>query len=77
MDHTKKGIEMTKDFIKFLKENDAYDNFIAEIEKDKDAKKRMIIGNPMYYITNAFVWAHTPQGSDYWTALSDKWVESL
>ena len=68
---------MTTEFIKFLKDNDAYDNFMAEVDKDKDAKERMVIGNPKYYITNAFVWAHAEQGKDYWEQLDDKWTEII
>ena len=65
---------MTAEFTKFLKDNDAYDDFMENI-KDRYSKERMSILAPKYYITNAFVWAHTEQGSDYWKELSEKWTD--
>ena len=67
---------MTTEFIKFLKDNNAHDAFTKAFQESEFNRERLMYCDPKYYITNAFVWAHTEEGSDYWRDLSDKWIDT-
>ena len=67
---------MNQKLIAFLKENDAYDAFVKNLE-DKvcnGAGVKYLYPNPAKtLILRAFVWEYTPQGYDFWYALSGMW----
>lgn len=67
-----------KKFIKFLEDNNAWENFEREFTKSKR--------NVKYYkdvckrwrnreLDAAFPWDETEEGTDYWQKLEDKWKE--
>jgi len=71
---------MDKELVTFLKRNRAYSKFMrnlkyVNIEELNDAvvlaEEKGIEVSP---IVAAFVWATTPEGYRYWSALSDLWV---
>lgn len=67
-------------FIKFLEENNAWENFERaftksgqDVECYKDMCKRWK-GRELYA---AFPWEYSKEGFDYWQKLNDKWNKSL
>lgn len=65
-------------FIKFLEDNDAWENFEREfteskrnVEYYKDTCKRWN-GREL---DAAFIWEYSKEGIDYWQKLEDKWKE--
>lgn len=65
-------------FIKFLEDNDAWENFEREftekkvnVEYYKDTCKRQN-GREL---DAAFIWEYSKEGIDYWQKLEDKWKE--
>ena len=48
----------------FLKENDAYDAFVRNIDKEHEGDAT---------IDNAFTWGTTTEGHNYWSDISSKW----
>lgn len=76
-------------FIKFLKKNKAYDNFMANVHSESAWDTRRIYFRGMnfnevliyaiknnemgYFITYAFPWRETNENYDYWKGLSNKW----
>jgi hypothetical protein len=69
---------LNKKFVKFLKDNNAYDKFITnlnivnkpiEIFCD-DSKKKS-------YINRSFIWFQTKEGFDFWENLNVKWIQFL
>lgn len=62
-------------FFTFLKQNKAYDLFMRNFS-NSDLSLGIAVFNyddPSSYISNAFCWAHTSEGADYWRLLDDKW----
>ena len=76
-------------FIKFLKENNAYEKFIFNFNSREGkifrAAKQLPCSSESYfyscymkrYILNAFLWGVTSQNYGYWESLNNKWTEIL
>lgn len=66
-------VKRTKEFFKFLKENDALEKYLSNF----DAIKLSKISAPRSYIALAFAWSSTKEGWDFWSNLHNKWVKNL
>ncbi len=75
------------EFVKFLKDNGAYDKFIDILNGYDDYKMGHRDWNtisslcddspPDSYIDESFYWEHTPDGYDYWNILDKKWKKMV
>ena len=68
---------MEQIFIEFLKEHEAYENFIRNLESDPEYSCLDELFNTIYYsewISLAFIWKDTPEGHDYWADLDFIWA---
>lgn len=69
-------IDMKTEFIAFLKREGIYDNFIANVMKQKGKTLDEILsdthstGNP---IDRGFTWSTTPEGDTYWNKYYRMW----
>lgn len=81
-----KETKVLKNFVHFLKENNAYEEFMINFHKrnmkyfptKRDGKKFMKIYTRNYAVAKeiinfAFVWHDTPQGHGYWSDLNTIW----
>lgn len=61
-------------FDKFLRKNNCYDQFYANLDGDLDIKdlfrSNWRVGGP---ILVAFRWDDTPEGADFWFEVCRKW----
>lgn len=67
-----------KKFIKFLEDNNAWENFEREFTKSKRNVKYYKDGCKRWRnreLDAAFPWDETEEGTDYWQKLEDKWKE--
>ena len=74
-------------FIKFLYENKAYSNFMynfAHADKHWVFRHHYRKNFAHYYeeivndyISDAFLWKHTPEGNDFWSVLDIKWRKKI
>ena len=76
-------------FQKFLKDNDILKEYIAEVTSQRAEKTRecwkhpinypnflaLYVSNPSVWICNAFEWAKSDKGYDYWQEKNKKWIE--
>lgn len=71
-------------FFRFLKENNAYEQYIMNFNTKLGKEYRKINGfhstkkffedvGSKYFITYGFIWRNTPQGYGYWDNLNCKW----
>ena len=74
----------TADFIRFLAENEAINNYLLEFDYyDSELSPGVVVANffgqakPDRYISGAFFWDKTAQGFDYWRRLDDLWTQRL
>lgn len=71
---------MKEQFINFLKENEAYENFIRNLELDSEYSCLDEFFNDNYHrqwIGAAFTWEDIPEGADYWADLDFIWYNSV
>ena len=69
---------MEQIFIEFLKEHEAYENFIRNLESDREYSCLDELFNYTYcdqWIWLAFIWGDTPEGHDYWAGLDYLWID--
>ena len=59
---------MTQEFRKFLKDRNAYENYIGNTKGESD--------NPYEYF-DGFYWDSSKEGYDYWSDLDSEWFEYL
>ena len=59
---------MTHKFRNFLKENNAYENYIRNNNGESE--------NPFTYFDN-FLWSSSAEGYDYWSELDNKWFDLI
>lgn len=75
------SIIMKKQFIEFLKANEAYKNFVRNAAEDHhttlDSLVARWINNPYAWIMCAFDWDNVPESAGYWHDLHQKWVKQL
>lgn len=65
-------------FIKFLEDNNAWENFERNfIEQERDVKEYKrdceILKNS--HLSYAFTWSKTREGHEYWSEIDQKWKE--
>lgn len=80
------------EFVRFLKENGAYNTFLSAIYKSKFYEhgslspmklwkrvddKASIMTRLRAILVTSFTWSETPQGHDYWSMLDKKWADRL
>lgn len=68
-----------KKFIKFLEDNNAWENFeraFKNYNRDVKRYKDMYNRDPEKALAGAFEWGNTKEGFHYWDTLNDKWIES-
>lgn len=65
---------LPKNLKAFLVENDCLEKFIHNhYTKNKNTIKEF--GNPNLNIDNAFTWSNTPEGSNFWDDLNDRYED--
>ena len=83
--------ENFKNFIAFLKRNDAYIKFLRNYAESHEISnitdlKRLILKkyekeyeyfNETWFISCAFTWRFTKEGNAYWSKLNEKWIQTL
>ena len=68
-------------FIRFLKQNNVYEQYIYNFNNGKYYRERFFNGktpflsedSPYGYITNAFSWGFTKEGTNFWLMITTKW----
>lgn len=67
-------------FIKFLEDNNAWENFeraFNEYNKEVKGYKNRCKEDPKAALAGAFKWSGTREGHDYWNELNDKWMQEI
>ena len=67
-----------KKFIKFLEDNEAWENFERAFENyNRDVKeyKNLCKKDSGVALTGAFDWGDTEEGGSYWNKLNNKWIQ--
>lgn len=59
---------------KWLKKQDWFDKFVENLE-DKDYDKYLKLDNLSNFISGAFIWIDTPEGSDYWSRIDSTFIK--
>ena len=77
-------------FTKFLKEQDAYDRFFNNVNKDfigralnntfdvtGNTKQELVFDNllPIGFVMDAFHWEETEETHDFWSGINNEWEE--
>lgn len=67
-------------FIKFLKDNDAYEQYVFNFNKREKFRNKACPKNQFFsktedkaYILCAFTWSRTIEGWSYWNKFHEKW----
>ena len=71
-------LKIMEKFIKFLEDNNAWENFERNfIEQGRDGKRyrRDCKTYDGVHLANAFTWSETKEGSKYWSRLNAKWLK--
>ena len=65
-------------FIQFLKDNNAYEEFINNLQVSLDKYLNYFsINDSTNFIANAFLWYSTEEGTYFWEYLNEKWRITL
>lgn len=67
---------MKETFINFLKEHNAYENFINNLESRNTYSSidhLCRVESPIDWIDSPFIWKDTPQGKGYWKSIVTLW----
>ena len=71
-------------FIKFLKDNNIYEQFMFNFNKREEHRNNAIPKNQFFsktkrkqYINYAFTWSHTKEGWTYWNKFHEKWTNYI
>ena len=64
----------SEQFIKFLKDNDAYENFMKNTTY---VNIEDISLDEFYFDTFKSDWSETDEGFEYWEDITDKWFEHI
>lgn len=74
-------IDIKEKFIKFLKENGAYDSYGINLFRHRGASIDKYINQdfmiPKLYILSAFEWINTGKESSFWRELNKKWEKEI
>ena len=65
-------------FIKFLKDNNAWENFqraLKNYHRDVKGYKEIVEKDRKLALLRAFSWYETEEGHKYWSKLDTKWLE--
>lgn len=70
--------KIVKHFLRFLKNHNVYWQYKEYFQQTQlcSFKKFVLNTTPYYYITVAFYWGETLEGSDFWTDIDKKWLKS-
>lgn len=66
-------ITIKQQFIKFLKDNNAYEQYLFNFNKIYPKNQYLSKLTPENFIDRAFTWCYTNEGWQYWFNLSDEW----
>lgn len=68
-----------KQFLKFLKDNDAYYNFIQELKASNTVSRFIEVDDRTKhsFISGMFSWGTSKKGLEYWSTLSYTWCTIL
>lgn len=69
--------EKNYNFIYFLLYNNIFNDFITNLEKQKNIKLLSLWikhTSNIYYITEAFNWFETKQGYSFWYSVNKQWI---
>lgn len=66
-----------KQFEQFLRDNNAYDNYVNNLIEDATIETIASSFEYKYYLKAVFSWKSSKQGSIYWHLLHDKWTKHL
>lgn len=69
-------VKRTKEFFKFLKENDALEKYLSNIDIT-ESPSLFEMCTPRSYISLAFTWDDTKERWDFWSDLHRKWLMYL
>lgn len=70
-----RGRVYAMEFIKFLKENDAFEKFVGELNRQREGKDQILRENSgITLITSAFYWVDACHGMSFWWDLNSKWI---
>lgn len=85
--------EIIKEFLFFLKKENAYKEYIKAIKQYRKKEfrnwenyiniltikplKNCVINNIAYLIDCSFTWSSTEEGHDFWSALDKKWRDKM
>jgi len=61
--------------IKFLKENNAYEAFVENAKGDRELEPELEPKTD--FISYAFSWENTPEGSEFWANLNDEYFSMI
>ena len=70
-------------FIQFLKQNNAYEEFMYNFEMHRvnpnECTTKEFFINTFYgdFLTHAFYWKNTMEGHNYWAILDYKWYHKI
>ena len=67
---------MKEKFIQLLKANNAYENFINNLERENNYSSidhLCRVESAPDWIDSSFTWKNTPQGKEYWESIANLW----
>lgn len=71
---------MKEKFIDFLKKENAFDSYVTNFN-ERIIKGGMLewlnVEDPEGYIAEAFIWANTYEGWEYWNNLDEQWLKII
>lgn len=73
-------MNLKQQFVQFLIDNDAYDKFLYNYSHTpllEDFMNNFTVNGSAKFITKAFSWGTTKEGSYFWAKLSVKWKKRL
>ena len=69
---------LQRQFMRFLEENDLYDDFTFNLWKERKITFKQFVDNeeePRFWADNAFIWSADEY--DYWSVVRKKWLQEL
>ena len=61
-------------FVKFLEENGILERYKERFDKDYYKREsRSVYGGPDYFVSVAFLWHNTPEQSEFWYTIDNRW----
>ena len=66
-----------EEFANFLKKHHAYKKYVHNLTKYNTIQKFFNRYAKDNYISNAFSWSRTPEGSTYWLKINSDWKSNI